>query len=257
MRAPVAHPSHAPAEQSVRWRCLRLNETGMKAPAVPSSPVPGFPLPRPPLVPPGTSQDRAPGGGPGPVPLRRRPGPAVPLAASVRGQGPDATPPRGQGPVCHPTPIAIRPLPFSGRPMACQQARADVRPSSARVPAAPPRTGGGCLAAEPAGCSPAPLSSFLRVYEEQARLTPTTFSRIFLEILRRLVPASGEGPFPQVDDWTRRPAGSLPLSARYQLPRWAGSSPRRVMTASGTTPSCGGTSLCGISTPRMPRRLAP
>ena len=43
----------------------------------------------------------------------------------------------------------------------------------------------------------------------------------------------------------------------YHLPRWAGSSASRVMTASGTTPSCGGTSLCGISTPRMPTRLAP
>jgi hypothetical protein len=53
------------------------------------------------------------------------------------------------------------------------------------------------------------------------------------------------------------PHTSLSRWLGYQLPMWAGSWARRVMTASGTTPSCGGTSLCGISTPRMPTRLAP
>jgi hypothetical protein len=38
------------------------------------------------------------------------------------------------------------------------------------------------------------------VYEERGRLTPTTFLGFFLRTLRRLVQASSEGPFPQVDE---------------------------------------------------------
>ena len=54
------------------------------------------------------------------------------------------------------------------------------------------------------------------------------------------------------------PVVTGPGSGRgYHASRCAGSSARRVITASGTTSSCRGTSLCGISTPRMPRRFAP
>src|SRR5215470_18781474 len=148
----------------------------------------------------------------------------APRRAVIPAPGFPLPPTPGTGTGCHPTPGTGTGLPphpdsdpapaVSGRPMACQQARADVRPASARVPAAPPRTGGGCLAADPAGCSPVPAVLVLRVYEERAWLTPTTFLGFFSRTLRRLVQAFSEGPFPQVDDRTRRPAGSLPLPAR-------------------------------------------
>ena len=79
-----------------------------------------------------------------------------------------------------------------------------------------------------------------------------------VELLEPVTAAEADGPKARRPGGRLKPAGtgSAP-GAGYQDSIRPGSSDRRLITASGSTPSKAGTSLCGISTARMPKLLAP
>ena len=178
------------AVQCVRWRCLRLYEDRDESPPLCHLPAPASHCHGPAGVSRCQPGPRAPGGGSGPVPLRRRPGPAIPLTRFGQGTG-TGLPPH---PDSVPAPAVSRPAPWPvSRP---ELTSVHHQPGCLLFP---PGTGGRCLATAP-WRRPGPAVLVLCVYEERARLAPTTFVGFFWRILRRLVPAAGEGPFPQVDE---------------------------------------------------------
>jgi len=172
-RQPVFRADGCPFSASVP--CQRLcsafaggafgcTKTGMKAPRCAIS-RPRLPIATARLVSPGASQDRASGGGSGPVPLRRRPGPAIPLTRFGQGTG-TGLPPH---PDSVPAPAVSRPAPWPvSRP---ELTSVHHQPGCLLFP---PGTGGRCLATAP-WRRPGPAVLVLCVYEERARLTPTTF----------------------------------------------------------------------------------
>ena len=195
-----------PAVQCVRRRCLRLYGDRDESPPLCRHPGSRLPI--------ATVLADASRYQPGPRSWRRTR--SRPAATAARSGGPADLFGQGTGTGLPPHPDSV-PAPAVSRPAPWPVSKPGLMLDGRQPGSLLLRPGPAAGARLPSpGVGPAPAVLVLCVYEERARLAPTTFVGFFWRILRRLVPAAGEGPFPQVDEEQpgRRPSRGGVTSCR-------------------------------------------